>query len=274
MLPEACVKKLSSHEGEEALGRLPQLRALFAFDFDGTLAPIVLVPDQARMTTGVARRLARLSQLAPVAVISGRSLSDLRARIPPEVLLCVGNHGSEATTAGPDVDAMRQTCSSWMSQLRERLGGDDGDGIIVENKGVTLSVHFRMARDRTRAEQLIAGWIEELVPRPRVIGGKFVFNLLPQQARDKFEALVDIAERTGVDTVVFVGDDLTDEIVFEQAPPHWITVRVERHRDSRAQFYIHDQSDVAILLDRLIAMLETREPQRQQRGGDLAPPGR
>jgi trehalose 6-phosphate phosphatase len=268
------MKKLSSHEGDQALERLPRLRALFAFDFDGTLAPIVLVPDQARMTTGVARRLARLAQLAPVAVISGRSLSDLRPRIPPEVQICIGNHGSEASDSGPEIEAMRQTCRAWMGQLRARLGGDETDGIVIENKGVTISVHFRMARDRTQAEKLVVGWIEELVPPPRVIGGKLVFNLLPQQARDKFEALTDIAERENFETVVFVGDDLTDEIVFAQAPPQWITVRVERHRDSQAQFYMHDQSDVASLLDRLIAMFESRQAPGQGHPGDPVPPTR
>jgi trehalose 6-phosphate phosphatase len=250
------VKRLASHEGDRALARLAHTRTLFAFDFDGTLAPIVLQPDDARMTTAIFRRLARLAQLAPVAVISGRSLQDLRPRIPAEVQLCVGNHGSESDGDVPDTDAMRQTCRAWVAQLRERLGGDERDGIVVEDKGITISIHYRMARDRTRVESLIAGWIDELSPAPRVIGGKFVFNLLPQQARTKFEALSELVRREDADTVLFVGDDLTDEAVFAQAPPHWITVRVERNRNSLAQFYINDQSDVAILLDRLTAMFD------------------
>lgn len=263
------MKRLDSHEGGLALAELGRARTLFAFDFDGTLAPIVRVPDAARMATGLFRRLARLAQLAPVAVISGRCLSDLRPRIPPEVQLCVGNHGSEATEADPDADAMRHICRAWVGQLRERLGGDESGGIVLENKGVTLSVHYRIARDRAQAEQRITRWIDELVPQPRVIGGKFVFNLLPQQARTKFEALVEIAAQEGIETVLFVGDDLTDEIVFSQAPPHWVTVRVERRHGSRARFYIHDQAAMVILLDHLIAMLESG---RSHRRSTHAPP--
>ena len=263
------MKRLDSHEGERAIAALGRARALFAFDFDGTLAPIVRLPSQARMATGLFRRLARLAQLAPVAVISGRSLSDLRPRIPPEVQLCVGNHGSEAADADPDADSMRRICRAWVGQLRERLGGDERDGIVIENKGVTISVHYRIARDRKQAEERITRWIEELLPEPRVVGGKFVFNLLPQEARTKFEALVEIAAREAVDTVLFVGDDVTDEIVFAQAPAHWVSVRVERHRGSRARFYIHDQAAMASLLDSLIVMLESKRPHRS---GVPAPP--
>jgi len=263
------MKRLDSREGDRALFELGRVHALLAFDFDGTLAPIVRVPDQARMATGLFRRLARLAGLAPVAVISGRSLSDLRPRIPPEVQLCVGNHGSEAADADPDMETMNRICHAWVRQLGERLGGVERDGILIENKGVTISVHYRLARDRALAERWITGWIEELVPTPRVIGGKFIFNLLPQQARTKYEALVEIAARDGVDAVLFVGDDVTDELVFAQAPSHWVTVRVERQHGSRARFYIHDQAAMSILLDRLIAMFE---PQRPERRGVRVPP--
>lgn len=267
------MKRLHSPDGELALSRLSITRALFAFDFDGTLAPIVLRPDQARVATGVFQRLAKLARLAPVAVISGRRLSDLRLRIPPEVRLCVGNHGSERSETQPELEPMRRTCQAWIAQLRERLEASNVEGIFIEDKGVSLSVHFRMARDRPGAERRIAEWLGQLVPEPRVIGGKFVFNVLPPQARDKFEALVEMAAQESVDTVLFVGDDVTDESVFAQAPADWVTVRVERHRDSRAQFYIHDQSDVANLLDRLIEMRTHDDSDRRSFASGRAPSG-
>jgi trehalose 6-phosphate phosphatase len=248
------VKHLWSRDGELALSSLAGSNALFAFDFDGTLAPIVLQPDRARVATGVFSRLAKLARLAPVAVISGRSLSDLRSRIPDDVRLSVGNHGSERIETDSDLNPMRETCRQWLEQLQPRVDAYHDGGIFVEDKGITLSVHYRMARERERAERAIADWILDLVPIPRVIGGKLVFNLLPAQARTKFEALTGLAADESAEGVLFVGDDLTDEIVFEQAPSHWITVRVEKDRKSRAHFFIGDQSDVSNLLDRLIAM--------------------
>lgn len=259
------MKPLYSQEGELALGRLASSRALFAFDFDGTLAPIVVRPDQARATTDVFERLARLARLASVAVISGRRLSDLRSRIPPEVRVCVGNHGSERSDAVLDSGPMRDICRAWVGQLRARLDADGSDsGIFVEDKDLTLSVHYRVAPDRKRAARLISDWISELEPEPRVIGGKFVFNLLPAQARDKHEALAEIALDTQADAVLFVGDDVTDELVFSNAPPEWITVRVEHAPDSHARFFISDQAKVAGLLDHLIEMRMRQE--RSQRG--------
>ncbi|HZA96381.1 MAG TPA: trehalose-phosphatase, partial [Burkholderiaceae bacterium] len=91
---------------------------MFAFDFDGTLAPIVPRPNAARAAVGVQRRLARLARSALVAVISGRSLADLRERIPGEVRYCIGNHGSEGIVEANDADAMREMCGAWVSQLR------------------------------------------------------------------------------------------------------------------------------------------------------------
>jgi trehalose 6-phosphate phosphatase len=250
------VKHLSSPEGQEALWRLAAARTLFAFDFDGTLAPIVSRPDQARAAIGVRQRLAQLAQRVPVAVISGRSLADLRPRIPSEIRLCVGNHGSEGTTEEADAKGMRKVCRAWVAQLNEWLEEPGSDpGIVVEDKGLTLSVHFRLARDRERAARRLAELVPRLEPAPRVIGGKLVLNLLPPKARTKFEALVELAQREAVERVLFVGDDETDELVFAQAPKHWTTVRVDLNRASRADFFVHQQSEVAIVLDQLLALL-------------------
>lgn len=258
------MKHLSSREGRGALRNLSLARTLFAFDFDGTLAPIVPRPHAARAAIGVQRRLAQLARSALVAVISGRGLADLRERIPAEVRHCIGNHGSEGMVEADDADEMRQICGAWVSQLRRHLADRDTNaGIIIEDKGLTLSVHYRMAADQTSASQRLNAFVPLLVPAPRVIGGKLVLNLLPPNARTKFEALVDLVQREGAERVLFVGDDETDELVFAEAPAHWTTVRVEPDSTSRARFYIDRQSDVSILLDHLLKLL--RRPAVGQR---------
>lgn len=250
------MKHLSSAEGRNALRNLSLARTLFAFDFDGTLAPIVPRPHAARAAIGVQRRLTQLARSALVAVISGRSLADLRERIPAEIRYCIGNHGSEGMIEAIDADAMRQVCGAWVSQLRGYLGDQASNaGIIIEDKGLTLSVHYRLAADRSLAAQRLTALVQQLVPVPRVIGGKFVLNLLPPNARTKFEALVELAGLEATERVLFVGDDETDELVFAQAPAHWTTVRVEPNCTSRASFYIDRQSDVSVLLDQLLKLL-------------------
>ena len=253
---ESRMKRLWSIEGRRALRDLSLARTLFAFDFDGTLAPIVPRPNAARAAFGVQRRLAQLARSALVAVISGRSLADLRERIPGEVRYCIGNHGSEGMVEANDADAMRQMCGAWVSQLRGYLADTESNaGIIIEDKGLTLSLHYRLAADRALAAQRLNALVPRLVPVPRVIGGKLVLNLLPPNARTKFEALADLVQSEGVKRVLFIGDDETDELVFEQAPVHWTTVRVEPDCASQATFYIDRQSDVSVLLDQLLKLL-------------------
>jgi trehalose 6-phosphate phosphatase len=208
------------------------------------------------MSTGVHQRLARLARKVKVAVVSGRSLSDLRPRVPAEVDVCIGNHGAEGAAIGADPTQARELCMAWAHQLNTWLTESAADrGVVLENKGLTLSVHYRLARDRLAAAHLVAALVKQLVPAPYVIGGKLVLNLLPTDAHTKFDALADLAKREDAEHVLFVGDDATDEIVFARAPAHWITVRVELDRSSRARFFLHQQSEVAMLLDQLLTLL-------------------
>ncbi|MEW5879002.1 MAG: trehalose-phosphatase [Pseudomonadota bacterium] len=252
------MKHLLGAEGQESLRGLAGARALFAFDFDGTLAPIVARPPDARAAIGVRQRLALLAQRAPVAVVSGRSLADLRERIPVEVRHCIGNHGNEGLPEAPDPATLHAVCRRWIAQLDAALADAPSSGIVVEDKRLTLSVHYRLARDREQASRELAQIVQRLDPAPRVIGGKLVLNLLPPGARTKFEALDALARREGAQRVLFVGDDETDELVFAQAPAHWITVRVELDRASRAHYFIHRQSEIVMLLDQLLQLPRAR----------------
>jgi trehalose 6-phosphate phosphatase len=261
---------LFSPDGEAALQSLAGARTLYAFDFDGTLAPIEARPDRVRAPGGVMRLLRSLSGLAPVAVVSGRQRADLLARLPESVQHVVGNHGNEGAAVAVDAETLAATCASWRTQLDAALAAAGAaepgaaSGVFLEDKRLSLSLHYRLARDRAAAFAWLQRAIAALEPSPRVIGGKLVFNLLPPQALTKFEALVALAGAERAERVLFVGDDDTDEIVFERAPPHWLTVRVDPARDSRARWFVHRQSGVLMLLDALVRRLA---PARQRSGG-------
>lgn len=266
--------------GRAALRRALARPALVAFDYDGTLAPIVAHPSMARLPEPVAAGLRRLAALAPLAIVSGRAIDDLRARVDVGAQHLVGNHGNEATdgaaagdeetggavagdeAAGDGVAPAahaRSVCRAWTqalpAMLRESL---DDPGILIEDKGLTLSLHYRGARDPERAGALLHALVRRLEPAPRVIGGTRVVNLLPPGSLTKFEALHALAARHEARSVVYAGDDDTDEIVFERAPSGWLTVRVEPRGPSAARFVLERQAEVAELIDTMIALLQAR----------------
>ncbi len=260
------MKYLFGAEGTAELARLNAGTALFAFDFDGTLAPIEPRPEEARVPADVTQRLQALTQLAPVAVISGRRRADLVERLPATVRYLVGNHGNEGSPLAIDTAAMLSACEGWRAQLSACLAADPrGASVLFEDKSLSLSLHYRQARDR----EGVAAWLQEcvdrLAPKPHVIAGKLSLNLMPPGAVTKFDALAAIAAAERADAVLFVGDDDNDEIVFARAPRHWLTVRVELQRGSRARYFLHQQSGVATLLDHLV---RSRTALANQQGGE------
>ena len=257
----SMIRPLLSAAGEAELATLATARSLYAFDFDGTLAPIVASPDRARITAPMSRLLVALARQAPVAVISGRSRSDLRMRLPSDLLHIIGNHGNESEAEFADELEQRRLVATWRRQLETLLSGAASREILIEDKGLSLSLHYRLAADRDQARSAASKAIEQLTPAPLVIGGKMVINLLPQTARTKLEALQELATREHARRVLFVGDDDTDELVFERAPPEWITVRVAHWNGSRARYFLHQQSNVTVLLDLLLRNLRLRARQ-------------
>ncbi len=247
------MKDLFGPEGAAELARLAGTRALYVFDFDGTLAPIGPHPDDVYAPQEVLRALHELARRARVAVVSGRRRADLVARLPEAVRYLIGNHGNEGGATAVDAAALRMACRTWRAQLEPCLAAL-GASVVIEDKALSLSLHYRHARDRERAARRIERCIGRLTPPAQVIGGKLVYNLLPPGAVTKFDALDAIVKAEHAEAVLFVGDDDTDEVVFDEAPPHWLTVRVEHRSDSRARYFVREQSDVARLLDELVRM--------------------
>lgn len=243
------MRHLFSAEGDAAIARLMSLRPLLAFDFDGTLAALVPRPDDARMAMPLARRLALLARRGPVAVISGRSVSDVRSRLGFEPAYVVGNHGAEGLGwAGPcpGLQALRERAAHSAAALQAA-------GVQLEDKGLSLALHYRLAPQRERALHCIQALLSDLPADLRCFGGKFVVNLVPAQAPDKGDAAVALLQASACGSLFFVGDDVNDEPVFERAGPEWLTVRIGRAEgQSRARFFLDSQAEMGLLLDRLL----------------------
>lgn len=244
------------------LARFVREPLLLAFDFDGTLAPIVRDRERARMRRRTRGLLARACALYPCAILSGRSRADLLLRlegVAPRFV--IGNHGMEP---GADTPAAAAAVARIERDLAGVLSGSAG--VELENKRYSLAVHYRKAVPRERARVSIERAIQALPVRVRTIAGKSVVNVLPADAPDKADALLRLLVRSGVDRSLYVGDDVNDEPVFQLGPPErrW-SVRVGRSPSSAATSFLRDQGEVDDLLAHLVRLREETPPSRSGR---------
>jgi trehalose 6-phosphate phosphatase len=243
------MRHLFTPAGEAAIAQLMgHRRVLLAFDFDGTLAPIVARPDDARVSVAIARRLESLAGRCPVAVVTGRSIADVRPRLGFEPAFVVGNHGAEGmdwVPSGRGMELLRARIDSQAPALKTA-------GVHVEDKTLSLALHYRLSRDRDAALRAIDALVDALPPDLHAFGGKCVVNVVSKDAPDKGAAALALLRVSACETLLFVGDDVNDEAVFEQARPDWLTVRIGRAQGaSRAMFFLDTHSEMSALLERI-----------------------
>ena len=244
-----------SKEGLGCLARCAQARCLVAFDFDGTLAPIVNRPDDAKMSSHATHLLDKLSTLYPVCVISGRSKKDVRTRIPKSVTFLVGNHGAEGPQEIFDrdvIEELRQRVAVWKNVLELELQNDTG--VWIEDKSYSLSIHYRDAPSTAESERRIFEVAHLLTPPARLVPGKCVVNVTPPELPHKGTALLNLMNQTASDTALFVGDDHTDEDVFALESDHILTIRVGHSSHSKAFYFLNTQEEMIDLMQILIAL--------------------
>lgn len=261
------MKDILARGSRPVLRDLAARRTLLVLDFDGTLAPIVESRHRARLPAATVRLLREVAEAWPCAVISGRARADVTARLAGVRMRAVlGNHGAEDRPALPGAPGWRRRVRAWRRSLEADLAGIRG--VDVEDKGLSLAVHFRGAAARRRVALALDG-----LAGARVVGGKRVRNATVRGAPDKGDALLRLVRRGGYERVIFVGDDDTDEDVFRRAPEiPLVGVVVGRRRRSAAGYFLRRQADVA----RLLAVLgelrgaapgtvqRSRSPQRLQ----------
>jgi trehalose 6-phosphate phosphatase len=230
---------------------------LLAFDIDGTLAPIVDRPWDARVPYDVQRALGLLASHATVAILTGRAVEDARPMLGFRPRYLVGNHGAEGVPGQDQVsEQCARVCRAWLDELAS--GSEpwrDVDGIVLEDKTYSLTFHFRHAKDQSAALRLLIARTANLLPLPKLLDGKKVLNLLPPGAPDKGEALAALLKAAHCKRALYVGDDLTDEAVFRLHSPAILSVRVEHDEASAANLNLRGQKDVSKLLVELAHMI-------------------
>jgi trehalose 6-phosphate phosphatase len=244
------MKYVLSPAGRAALRRLCAARVLLAFDFDGTLAPIVADPDRAAMRATTRALLAQVAARHPSVVISGRARADARRLLSGVPLAdVIGNHGIEPWRG---LASSRRVVRSWRPLLERGLAGVAH--VMVEDKGHSIAIHYRRAPDKKSVRAAIDVAVAAL-ENVRPVPGKQVLNLLPRGAPDKGSALESARVRLGCDTAIYVGDDDTDEDAFALGGPGRVLgIRVRRKRGSLASWYLRGQREIEQLLQLLLKL--------------------
>lgn len=248
-----------SHLGLARIREFVGRRSLLAFDIDGTLAPIVARPWDARIPDEIQARLAATTAIRTVAVITGRAIADAKTMLAFSPRYLIGNHGAEGV---PGFEAASATyardCSQWLEVLRgEAEGWRATPGITLEDKAYSIAFHYRHAQPREVALQLVERRAASLEPRPRLVHGNCVLNLVPEEAPHKGDALRALLAHSGCERSLYVGDDLTDEDVFRLKLPSVLSVGIDPAPGSAADLFLPDQSEVVTLLDEIAKMMKT-----------------
>jgi trehalose 6-phosphate phosphatase len=258
MRRNAAERMILSRRHVPVLAHFASSNVLVAFDYDGTLAPIVGTPSAARMRPSTRRLLTNVATRYPCVVISGRRLDDLAKRLQRvPVWHLVGDHGFESRGTS---QASSAQVRGWVAQLREHL--PEQKGLVIEPKRHSITVHYRHVRDKRRVLELLAEAAHQLRDA-RAIYSPEAINFLPTRGTHKGLALQQACRAFACDTAIYVGDDDTDEDAFASAgPERLLSIRVGTKRPSIAQYRLKSQSDIDHLMKLLVDLRRTKPATR------------
>jgi trehalose 6-phosphate phosphatase len=192
-------------------------------DIDGTISAIAPTPAEAIVDPGAQAALALLAErLAVVAVVSGRAPQDGAAMVGLPELIYVGNHGLERIVRGtpwthPVAAAAQPAITAALAEFESAArSAADVPWLLVEHKGVTGTIHYRLAPNQTAAALLLEPLAREVADRHglRLTLGRMIFEVRPALAVNKGTAIRELAQDLGLRGIVFFGDDVTDVDAF------------------------------------------------------------
>jgi len=183
-------------------------------DVDGTISPLVDVPDSAQVTQKSRSALLALQQELPlVAVVSGRAAADVYQRVGVPGVVAVGNHGLERwSAAGVVEDAAVARYRPALEQAIAAIEVALEPGMALEDKGPTLTVHYRQAREPERTAERMRP-VMELIAREQgllLYHGRMVFEFRPPLTTNKGTAFLDLVKEFELGAALYLGDDTTD----------------------------------------------------------------
>ena len=246
---------------ENIRARIQQAKNLFLFlDYDGTLTPIVSRPELALCPSEVKRHLEKLRDLPRVylAIISGRSLEDLRGKVGVSDIIYVGNHGLEIENpGGRHKNILSLTRTRELKKITQNLRRslEEIPGILFEEKGPILSVHYRNVSQKFFAQipQVLKEELQQWKDRWKMASGKMVLEIQPNVYFHKGKAVTEILKTVPSQGLlpIYLGDDQTDEDAFRVLKGQGISVFIGPGTlPSEADYFLQDPDEVQEFLFR------------------------
>ena len=246
------MRNLPRHLNEVRSRLLRHDRILLLLDFDGTLSPLADSPDKAQLPPGTRETLLRLSSRSRmvVAILSGRPLGYLQSIFGVPAFYYGGNHGLEMK--GPNFAFGHRRARTLKGVIRKvarqfQKAILDVPGALLENKGLSLALHYRKVPRRHRAA--FDALLDRLRARTeclpvRLRPGDKVWELGPRVAWDKGRAAKLLLQHLEQPFPIALGDDRTDEDMFQVLSRKGITIHVGNRAHSFAEFCLKRQSEV------------------------------
>lgn len=254
---------------QEILDAAGDRRLALFLDYDGTLSPIVDHPSKAVVEDPMRQAVQRVAGSCPVAIVSGRQLSDVRKRVGIEQIGYAGSHGLEVQPPGQQARTHEQaegfvdTIDDAEDTLTNRLA--DIEGAFTERKPLAIAVHFRQVPEgnKPRVESIVVD-VLQAHPELREGRGKQVVELLPDLAWTKADAVRTLLDSFETEASgawpVYVGDDVTDEDAFQALSDQGVGILVHEpeadERSTWADYTLAGPHEVRAFLQVLAGHLE------------------
>lgn len=237
---------------------------LLMLDYDGTLVPIRERPELAVMPKSVRAVLIQLqgNPEYELAVISGRSLADIKNMVAMPGIVYAGCHGLEIESPQwkyqqPEALAMIPLMQELEGRLKKDLAGLPA--VWIENKRLTLAIHYRSAssKESKKLESCVQALHVQYQPQVRLDRGRKVYEFKPDiqwGKGDVVDLLMDARQRHNP-YPIYIGDDLTDESAFRAVAGCGLSILVDNHERPKltgAVMRVRSVSQVKLFLRSLI----------------------
>lgn len=240
------------------------------FDYDGTLTPIVDIPEKAFLNNERRKILRELSKKKrfSIGIISGRALSDIKSRVSIDNIIYAGNHGLEIEGPSlafihPLTDEVKSTIRIINAVLNKTMGAIKGT--IVEDKGLTLSVHYRQVKDDKKQNEVktvfekVTG-VANMLGKINITSGKKIYEVRPPINWHKGKAveliIKDYQKGKQNPLVIYAGDDLTDEDAFKALKKfEGISIYIGAvNPESSADYYLKSPDELYKFIEKLLIL--------------------
>ena len=251
----------------DRMGQMMTGKKLAVFlDYDGTLTPIVMRPEDAVLSSSMRKTVLDLAHIFPVAVISGRDRRDVKQLVGLDEIYYAGSHGFDIKGPGLEYEHGQE----FLTILDEaekylQVRTKDIQGCLVERKKYSIAVHFRQVKEADFSiVQEAVQQADKEYSKLKLSSGKKVFELRPKIDWDKGKALLWLLRKMGLDKThvlpVYIGDDTTDEDAFRVLSNRGVGIVVgEDSRLTSARFRLKDPNEVKKFFEHLISQGKEKE---------------